>query len=526
MPIDDPLKLSAEAPEMPMPRRMRPMRARIAEKPFDDPEWVFEIKWDGRRAVALIENGAVRLTSEEGRLLNKKYPSIAASLGNIRHNIILDGEVVAADGEGHAEGAILKRAERARKGDLFYCTFDILYLDGRDLRGLPLFERKKILEGIVGGLPGIHFNDHIEMEGVAFWNAARNERLHGIIAKNAESPYRDGIESGEWLEFTFAAAPAKPRRAPRSAVVAPLGHREKGVLIGSTVIKLTNLDTIFWPEEKYAKGDLIEYYRKMAPYILPYLIDRPESLHRFPNGIHEDHFFQDNVGREPPDWVETIRFPSDVDRRGLNYILCQNEETLIYLANLGCIDLHTWSSRLDALDNPDYIIFDLNPQEASFDALLPAAREIKKILDVAGIRSYCKTSGATGLHVLVPTGGRYTFDQVKNFAEVISHIVQKRLPKTTVIGGGARSAPKKVRLNFERNARGKTLVAPYAVRPLSGAPVSTPLSWNEIAKGLNPRAFTIKNTFDRVKRRGDIMNPLLDETLDLRAALNKLKFRG
>jgi bifunctional non-homologous end joining protein LigD len=298
---------------------------------------------------------------------------------------------------------------------------------------------------------------------------------------------------------------------------------DKNILVNGSVLKLTNVNKIFWPKEKYSKGDVIAYYRSIAKYILPYLKDRPESLHRYPNGIEKDDFFQKDFEQSTPPYVRTVVIHSDTEERDLNYLICNNEETLIYLANLGCIELNPWSSRVGTLEYPDYIVFDLDPEDISFNEVVRAALEIKKVLDRAGVVSFPKTSGATGLHILSPTDAKYTYEQVRQFSEIIVRMVQKKLPNTTSVERSPGKRQKKVYLDYLQNRRGQTISAPYCIRPREGAPVSTPLEWAEVKKGLDPKKFNIKTIFERLKKKGEILEPLLGKPINLESALKKLE---
>ena len=267
---------------------------------------------------------------------------------------------------------------------------------------------------------------------------------------------------------------------------------EKELTVGGRRIKLTNLDKVFWAEEKYTKGDVIDYYRKVAGYILPYLIDRPESLYRTPHGIEGDGFFQKDVGELPPDWVRTEDIFSESNQKMITYLVCQDEATLIYMANLGCIEINPWLSRLQKLDYPDYLVIDLDPEDIAFDKVVEAALAVKEVLDRAGAKGYPKTSGATGMHIYVPLEARYSYDTATKFARLLATIANNLVPQFTSLERSPSKRQKKVYLDYLQNVRGQTLAAPYSLRPQPGATVSTPLTWDEVKPGLDPRAFTIR----------------------------------
>jgi bifunctional non-homologous end joining protein LigD len=299
-------------------------------------------------------------------------------------------------------------------------------------------------------------------------------------------------------------------------------NMEQELLIGKTLVKVTNLSKIFWPKEKYTKGDLIDYYRKISKYILPYMVNRPQSLNRHPNGILGPSFFQKNVGHSLPPWIKTFKIHSESNDKNIHYLVCRDEAHLIYMANLGCIEMNPWFSRIQHLDKPDYLVLDLDPLNIAFKYVVEAALTIHKILDSAGVNNYCKTSGATGLHVYVPLGAKYSYDQAKQFANTVALEAYKKLPKTTSVLRMPNRRPNKIYLDFLQNRKGQTLAAPYSVRPKPGATVATPLKWSEVKPGLDPKKFTIKTIFERLQKHGDLFKPVLGKSVDLKKALNKL----
>jgi len=295
------------------------------------------------------------------------------------------------------------------------------------------------------------------------------------------------------------------------------------LVINSHSLKLTHLNKVFWSDQNYSKGDLINYYRQVAPYILPYLKDRPESLNRFPNGIQGSSFFQKDMGALHPEWVKTEKIYSESNDKEINYLVCQNEATLIYMVNLGCIEINPWSSRIAQLENPDYVIIDIDPLNISFDFVIETALAVKEVLDQVRIKAYCKTSGATGLHVYIPLGAKYHYEQARQFAKVIAFLTHQRLPTTTSMERSPSKRKKKVYLDFLQNSYGQTIAAPYCVRPKPKAPVSTPLEWEEVKVGLNPIDFNMQNTMERLKRKGDLFKPILGKGINLQDCLNQLE---
>ncbi len=233
---------------------------------------------------------------------------------------------------------------------------------------------------------------------------------------------------------------------------------------------MTNPEKVFWPEEGYTKGDVIDYYRRMAPFILPYLKDRPESLHRHPDGISGEAFFQKNVEHQVPDWVKTVSIRSESENRDTLYLLCQDEAALVYMANLGCIEINPWHSRIGSLDSPDFMVLDLDPLDVPFEDVVATALVTHEILAEIGAKGSCKTSGARGLHIYVPLDPGYSYEQSTQFARLVNLAVHARLPRITSVERNPEKRHGRVYLDYLQNRHGQTLVAPYSLRPRKGAP--------------------------------------------------------
>ncbi len=270
----------------------------------------------------------------------------------------------------------------------------------------------------------------------------------------------------------------------------------------------TNLNKIFWTKsaagavkKPITKGDVIEYYRKIAPRILPYLKNRPMSLHRHPNGINGKSFFQKNIrlDEKHPKWIKTARIYSPSDKRTLNYLVCTDINSLLYMANLGCIEMNPWLSRVGSLDRPDYTVIDLDPEGVGFSAVIKVAQEVKRVLDKMKLKGNVKTSGATGMHIFIPTRGKYTYEQSKQLAFQIAQKVNDRLPKLTSLKRLPKQRRNKVYLDYLQNAKGQTMASAYSLRHRPGALVSMPLKWSEVKMGLKPDKFNINNSFKRIK---------------------------
>ncbi len=301
---------------------------------------------------------------------------------------------------------------------------------------------------------------------------------------------------------------------------------ENGELrFGKVKVKVTNPNKVYWPREKYTKGDVINYYQQVADFILPYLKDRPQSLLRNPNGIKDKGFFhKDAGGDEAPSWIKSISIHSESNNKDIDYIICNDKATLAYLNNLGCIELNPWNSTTKALDKPDYMIIDIDPSEKNtFDQVIEVALLIKEILDKADAESYCKTSGASGLHVFVPMGKKYSYEQVKGFCQIICVMAQEQLADFTTLERNLKKRGNKhIYMDYLQNRRGQTISSVYSVRPKPGATVSTPLLWKELKKGLHPLKFTINTIYKRLEKYGDLFEGVLGKGVDINKCLKNL----
>jgi len=288
-------------------------------------------------------------------------------------------------------------------------------------------------------------------------------------------------------------------------------------------VNFTNLDKVYWPDAGLRKYDLIDYYLQVSEYILPYLKDRPENLHRHPNGINHQGFYQkDNEGLLET-WIKTTRIYSKSSDKDIEYLLCQNEATLLYMANLGCVEINPWNSRIENLENPDYAIIDLDPSDKnSFKEVIEVALVTKEILDAAKIGAYCKTSGSSGLHIYIPLNAKYSYNETRDFTKLLCYFIQEKTKKLTSMERAVKNRKGKIYLDYLQNRRGQTLAAPYCVRPKEGAPVSAPLEWKELKKDLKITDFNLKNMPARLDEKGDLFQKVLGKGIDMEAALNRL----
>jgi len=291
-------------------------------------------------------------------------------------------------------------------------------------------------------------------------------------------------------------------------------------------VKFSNLDKVFWPDEGYTKGDLIEYYRALSPWLLPYLKDRPVVLTRYPDGISGKSFFQKDAPGFIPEWIRTERMWSEDTQREIDYFVCDDVESLLYLINLGTIPLHVWGSRVATLEQPDWCILDLDPKEAPFTDVVKIARAIKALCDEIELPCFIKTSGSTGLHVLLPLGRQCTYEQARTLGGLLARVIAAELPAIATVTRQVGKRGARVYLDYVQNGHGRLLVAPFSARPLPGAPVSMPLAWSEVTPKLDIRKFTIKSAPARMKKlTDDPLRPVLELAPDLVAVLERLNAR-
>ena len=667
----DTAALLKKAPKAKMPAGIKPMLATLVDEPFDDPDWVYEVKWDGYRALGFINEGEVELLSRNKKSFNDKFYPIHDILQNWKINAVIDGEILVLNDKGVSNFGNLQNWRSEADGELVYYVFDILWYDGKNLMGLPLIQRQAILKDV---LPTdddrVRLSKVFNASGTDFFNAAERMGLEGIIAKKADSGYIPDNRSKEWLKikvskrqeviiagFTknedtpkqfsslllavyennalqyvgkvgtgfsdkvqkemmaqfkplitdkspfeeipdvnkpsrFRPNPPKAKAIwlkpelvcevafsevttdgvfrhpsfqgmredkkakdvvrevaePTEAVVAetqelqPDKHTEaieppkqKGrkTLLNPTDetqvrkvkghdLKFTHLSKIYWPEDKVTKRDMFNYYYQVAEYILPYLKDRPMSLNRFPNGIHGPSFYQKDVKDKAPDWAVTFPYTTS-DGEHKEYLVGTDEASLLWMASLGCIEMNPWFSRVQSPDNPDYCVIDLDPDKNTFDQVIEAAQEVRKVLDAIDVPSFCKTSGSTGIHIYIPLGAKYDYDQSQMFARIIVGIVHKQIPDYTTLERMVAKRDGKMYLDFLQNRPGATIAGPYSLRPKPGATVSMPLHWDEVKPGLTMRHFTIFNSIDRLKSEGDLFKGVLGKGIDLEKTIKKAK---
>lgn len=326
------------------------------------------------------------------------------------------------------------------------------------------------------------------------------------------------------IEMKNAKPVAKPTPKSKEKKEA-VKENESDLKFGKNIVKITNRTKLYWPDEGITKGMLIDYYQSVAEYILPFLKDRPQSLKRNPNGIKDNGFFHKDAGEEAPAFVKSFKVESASSNKTIDYIICNDKATLAYLNNLGCIELNPWHSTMQKQDNPDYLIIDIDPSDKNtFEQVIETANAFKKLLDKAGAKSFCKTSGASGLHIYVPMAKKYDYEEVKNFAQLLCMIVSDELPEfTTMVRNLKKRGEEKIYLDYLQNRRSQTISSVYSVRPKAGATVSMPLQWKEVKKGLKPTDFTIHNALKRIQKDPNIFKAVLGPGTNINACLKKLE---
>lgn len=301
------------------------------------------------------------------------------------------------------------------------------------------------------------------------------------------------------------------------------GNFDNTLEIDGIHVPVSNLEKPLWPKEGITKYDLIDYYLSISEYILPFLKDRPQNLHRHPNGIDKDGFYQKDTPEAYPDWIKTTSIHSESSEKDIDYMLCQNEATLIYMANLGCIEINPWNARIGSLGKPDYIVIDLDPSEKNdFKQVIEVAQAFHQLLMELKVDGYCKTSGSSGLHIYIPMGANYTFDEGRDFCKLLCTIIQEQLPKLTTMERPLKARKGRIYLDYLQNRAGQTLASVYCVRPKPGATVSTPLLWKEVNSQLDKNDFTIFTIMNRIKKYPDLFKEVLGSGISIEKTLERL----
>jgi bifunctional non-homologous end joining protein LigD len=293
-------------------------------------------------------------------------------------------------------------------------------------------------------------------------------------------------------------------------------------------VKLTSPDRVLYPEDEITKGDLFDYYARVGDTIVPHLKDRPFTMKRYPHGITGETFFQKQAPKHLPSWIPTRQFrtwPREGGSRLVDFALVNSPEAVLFMVQNNCIDMNAWYSRVDKPDRPDFVLFDLDPPDDGFELAIAVAQLIRELLDELELPGYLKTSGADGIHVVAPITRRSTFKQTYDFAEKASRLLEQRHPGK-VTTEWLKKKREGVLVDHRQNGHGKTIASVYSVRPKPGAPVSTPLRWDELTPGMRPRDFGMKEALQRIEERGDLYAPVLEDPRPLAPAVKKLERLG
>ncbi len=604
------------------------MLATLAETLPKGDDWVYEVKWDGYRALGYVRGGDARLVSRRGNDLTERFPELARALSRAvkSPDCVVDGEVCALDEQGRPSFSAMQQGKRGTP--IVYEIFDVLEVDGVPIVDLPLHERRERLEQLLDtSVTNVQVSGFFD-DGEALFEAASTQGLEGVMAKRPGSLYAEGRRTRDWVkvkthgrqEFVIcgwtrgegrrsgsfgalvlgtyegkdlrwvgncgtgfdeqtieelleamrplvrntsplAVVPkmAKVRKEDVTWVEPELvcevrfaewthdGHLRAPVFEGlrddtsardvklvvpaaaiETRVKLSNLDKVFFAQEGITKGELIEYYRDVADVLVPHLRDRPFTMRRYPDGADGKAFFQKDAPSHMPDWIPTYRAhvsTREAPRRKkwINAPLVNDTDALLWMANMGCIDMNTWYSRVDKPDRPDFVLFDLDPSsDVGFAETVQVALIVRQALDALGLVSFPKTSGADGMHVLVPVERRYTFDDTREFAEIVGSAIA-RAHRGLATTEWAKSKRRGVLIDSNQNGEGKTIASVYSVRPKRGAPVSTPLRWDEVNDDLDPASFTMDIVLERIREHGDLFAGVLTTHQRIDEALSALR---
>jgi bifunctional non-homologous end joining protein LigD len=505
--------------------------------------WLYDAELDGVRVLAVRDDDVVTLRVWGGdRAANVEafYPDVVRALRALPiTRVAVDGELVAFDATGRPSLSLLaQRVKRIAEGDthralttipVVLVVTDLLALDDLDTRPLPIESRRALVSALVPSLGFLRAAEPLMGVEAHVISSCAALGIAGVIAKPKGSPYANGL----WSHRSTGVAPRKK----------PIVDHRADIQKTLRQVKVTNRDKIFWPEDGYTKGDLVDYYTAVADVLCPYLKDRPVILVRYPDGIHGKNFFQWRVPPGMPAWVRTMTISSDLDAletsRGeatayrprkdptiqkapKRSFLVDDASTLIYIANLGCIPLHVLAGRAPDLTWADYLTLDFDVKQSELRHAITLARTLHGILDELGLEGFPKTSGQSGLHVLVPLGPKQSFDIARALAELLGRLLVDRHPDiATMERIVARRGPR-VYVDTGQTGTGRAIVAPYSVRAVKGATVSAPLAWSEVGPKLDPTAFTIKTMARRIEKRGDLLARLLDAKPDVAGAVDKI----
>jgi bifunctional non-homologous end joining protein LigD len=615
-----------------------PMLAKLSTpEEASDATHVYEVKYDGFRAVAALSGGQLALWSRNGKDLSERFPSVAQALRQLRvPEAVLDGEIVAVDARGRSSFQLLQNQSG---GELRFVAFDLLWLDGHDLRSLPWEQRRELLESVMAlTKPPLQIAEQLKLPRERALAEAKKHGWEGLIAKRKGTPYV-GSRSSSWLKLKVIAGQevvilgylpiknghagkeigallvgvngpdgfhdvgkvgtgfdtqmrrelralldktrvAKPiavdaqyrngavwvkpryvaqvnfaewtgngrlrhpvfqglrtdkkpeevvrekptasaRKSARTAKAAratgtrraPTALAARSTRIpaakepsaGEGQAKLTSGDRVLYPKAGFTKADVFAYYREVAPLLVPVLADRPISVQQWPAGIQAPGFFKHDLSGKPS-WLPTLRV-RHLDRT-IDHVNVKSEDALLWLANQSALTIHMWSSRAPRLEQPEWVLFDLDPGKGTWEELIQVATRVHKRLDALGLESFPKTSGKRGLHVFVPLGPGHTHEQATQWANELANQVAHELRDIATTERAINKRQGRLYIDAGQNGRGKTVVAPYSLRAVEGAWFSAPLKWSEVTRKLDPSRFNLKTVRKRLDAVGDLFAPL------------------
>jgi bifunctional non-homologous end joining protein LigD len=481
------------------------------------------------RALARCRPGRLDLHDAGLADIGPRWPEVHRLTRQVgAHDLVLDGELVVFNPDGRPDPDRLARRDkpgsdsalrrRARENPATYVIFDLLYLDGEALTDAPYRRRRELLEGL-------------ELEGEAWRTpraattkvkellaAAGAQGVEGLVLKKRSSPYVSGRRTGDWV-FVPAAAPDGPTKITASAE--PTTKNKFRLQVGDRELTVSNLDKVLYPEVGFTKGDLIDAYADLAEVLLPHLRGRPVTLKRYPDGVEGKFFYEKRSPKHRPDWVATARIWSESHKAEIDYTLIEDLPTLVWSANLANIELHTSLARVDDLDRPDSLVFDLDPgAPADVIDCARVALRLRALFDQLGLECCAKTSGSKGLHLHVPLNGTATFTQSRPFAKAVAEVMEARFPDEVVSRQAKARRAGRVLIDWSQNDPHKTTAIVYSLRAKERPTASTPLEWDEVeaaaeAGDAAALVFTIDDLRRRIAAQGDLYAPLLSQKQEL-----------
>jgi bifunctional non-homologous end joining protein LigD len=480
----------------PMPEHVVPLVAVPGRLPADDDRYAFEIQWNGRRAIAFCEPGRLRLEDGSGGEITSFYPEIGRLTRAIgARSVVLDGELVALGDDGRPDPARLERRarpgtdsamrRRARDIPVVFEIYDVLYVDGHSLTQLPWRERRERLLELELEADHWRTSQHHEGDGAALLEAARANRLPGIVAKPLDSPYASGAG---WIAVPVDGQPSRTT--------------------------LTHPDRVMYPKTGFTKADMADYYRAVAPMLLPHVHGRPLSMRRYFQGVDGPKRWEKECPPQAPDWLTKVEVPSETKGHPINYCVIDSEDALMWSVNHANIELHVTLALGEDIQRPTHMVFDLDPGEpADISDCADVALLLRSMFEQLGLQSLAKTTGSKGLQVDVPLNGDVTYERTKPFARQVAELLAERWPERVTATMAKRERRGKVLVDWSQNDWHKSTVAAYSLRARERPTVSTPVTWDEVEAG--ELDFDCADVVGRVEEHGDLFAPVISLVQEL-----------